>query len=115
MHLHETMSKLLQFFIDQGQVGDQTILSPASVLRMERAESTNAEAVRQHAGYGLNNYSSSYKNWVYRGHDGAVVGGRTEFAYWAQAKRGHVIMTNSDDHETFKAFSVFIRDYETRT
>jgi len=81
---------------------------------MERAESTNAAKVGQQAGYGLNNYSSPHKNWVYREHNGGVNGGLTELSYLPAAKLGHVIMVNSGDYATFSSISKLVRDYETQ-
>lgn len=108
------MSRFLQFYIDRGSVGNQQLVSEKSLERMERVESTSGAKVGQQAGYGLSNYSSPHKSWVYRAHDGGVNGGITEFAYLAEAKIGHTIMTNSADGGAFQALSKLIRNYETR-
>jgi len=81
---------------------------------METAVSNNASKIGHEVGYGLHNYSSRHKNWLYREHNGGVNGGITELAYLPEANVGHVIMINSDDFSTFTEISKLIRDFETR-
>lgn len=108
------MSKLLQFYVNRGSVTGEQLISHASLVRMETAETTNAAKVGQESGYGLNNYSSPHESWVYREHNGGVNGGLTELAYLPSANLGHVIMINSGDGSAFRAISKLIRNYETR-
>lgn len=108
------MAKFVEFYINRGLINGQQLISPASLARMESVESTSAAQAGQNAGYGLNNYSSSHKNWVYRAHNGGVNGGITEFAYLPTAGVGHTIMINSGDVFAFTEISTLIRNYETR-
>jgi CubicO group peptidase (beta-lactamase class C family) len=108
------MSKFLQFYIDRGNVGEEQLISQESLERMEVAKSTNAAKIGQQYGYGLSNYSSSHKSWIYREHNGGVNGGLTEMAYLPSENLGHVIMTNSGNAAAFGEISDLIRDYETR-
>ncbi|WNC67191.1 serine hydrolase domain-containing protein [Thalassotalea nanhaiensis] len=108
------MSKFLQFFINRGLVESEQLVSISSLKRMERAESTNAAKIGLQVGYGLNNYSSVHKSWVYQGHNGGVNGGLAELAYIPGVNVGHVIMVNSGDYGTFKKISKLVSDYETR-
>ncbi|MGB0495257.1 MAG: serine hydrolase domain-containing protein [Kangiellaceae bacterium] len=108
------MAKFLEFYLNRGEVEGNQIISSASLERMERAETTNASKAGQQTGYGLNNYSSPHKSWVYREHNGGVNGGLTELAYLPSAKVGHAIMINSGNGEAFGKISDLIRDYETR-
>jgi CubicO group peptidase (beta-lactamase class C family) len=108
------MSKFLQFYINRGAVNNNQLVSQQSLERMEIAKSTNAAKVGQQYGYGLSNYSSPHKSWVYREHNGGVNGGLTELAYLPSENLGHVIMTNSGNSAAFGEISDLIRDYETR-
>ncbi len=108
------MARFLGLFVNRGVADGRRLVSAESMERMETVGSTSAARAGQQAGYGLSNYSSTHKSWVYRAHDGGVNGGVTEFAYLPDAKVGHAIMTNSDDFETFGKISDLIRDYETR-
>jgi len=110
----QDMAKFLGFYLNRGAVGGRQLVSPASLKRMETTLSTSAALVGQQAGYGLHNYSSPYKQWVYREHNGGVNGGLTELAYLPEAKLGHAIMINSDDGVAFREVSKLIRGYETR-
>jgi CubicO group peptidase (beta-lactamase class C family) len=108
------MAKLAEFFIHRGRGNGNRILSENSLDRMERVESTSGAKAGQETGYGLNNYSSPHKQWVYRGHDGGFDGAMSEFAYLPEAKLGHAIMINSKNVLAFKKLSMLLRDYETR-
>lgn len=108
------MQKMVSFFVNRGAVDGEQLISPASLARMERVASTPAAAAGQEAGYGLNNYSSAHKGWVYRSHNGGVNGGLTELAYLPGAKLGYVFMINSSNGAAFKEISDLIRDFQTR-
>lgn len=108
------MAKMVAFFLNRGAVNGRSVISPESLERMERTESTSAAKAGQQAGYGLNNYSSAHESWVYRAHHGGVNGGITEFAYLPKAKVGHAVMMNSDDGRSFREITRLVSDYETR-
>ncbi|MBT8075534.1 MAG: beta-lactamase family protein [Gammaproteobacteria bacterium] len=108
------MAKFVSFYVNRGRVNGRQLISPASLRRMETPVSTSAARAGQQSGYGLNNYSSSHKQWVYREHGGGVNGGLTELAYLPEAGLGHAIMINSDNGSAFLEISRLIRDYETR-
>ena len=108
------MAKFVSFYLNRGAVNGQQLISPESLQRMETTVSTNAARAGQQTGYGLHNYSSIHKQWVYREHNGGVNGGLTELAYLPGAGLGHVIMINSDNGEAYKEISRMVRDFETR-
>ncbi len=108
------MAKFASFFVNRANVNGVQIISEASLQRMEFAATTPASEAGQEAGYGLNNYSSRHKSWVYREHNGGVNGGLTEFSYLPEAKAGHAIMINSGAGAAYREISDLVRDYETR-
>ena len=108
------MAKFASFFVNRGNVNGVQLISEASLQRMELPATTSAAAVGQESGYGLHNYSSRHKNWVYREHSGGVNGGLTEFSYLPEAKVGHAIMINSGAGAAYMEISDLVRDYETR-
>jgi CubicO group peptidase (beta-lactamase class C family) len=108
------MAKLASFFVNRGSVNGEQLISEASLQRMEIAATTAAGKAGQEAGYGLSNYSSRHKNWVYREHNGGVNGGLTEFSYLPEAHVGHAIMINSGAGAAYLEISDLVRDYETR-
>lgn len=107
------MAQMVGFFVNRGEVDGRQLISKSSLDRMERVESTSGAKVGLQAGYGLSNYSSAHKSWVYREHNGGVNGGLTELAYLPEARFGHVMMMNSDDYSSFTEISDLVRDYET--
>jgi CubicO group peptidase (beta-lactamase class C family) len=108
------MLKMISFFVNRGAVEGEQIISTASLERMERVGSTPAAAAGQETGYGLSNYTSVHKNWVYRAHNGGMNGGLTELAYLPEHKLGYVFMINSGDGAAFGEISDLIRDFQTR-
>jgi len=108
------MAKFASFFVNRGNVEGVQLISEASLQRMENPATTSAAAAGQESGYGLHNYSSRHKNWVYREHNGGVNGGLTEFSYLPEAKVGHAIMINSGAGAAYMEISDLVRDYETR-
>ena len=107
------MAQFIQFYLHRGMVNGNRILSEESLERMESVESTSAAKAGQQTGYGLNNYTSFHKQWVYREHSGGFDGAMAEFAYLPEAKVGHAIMINSKHPLAFRKLSELIRDYET--
>lgn len=108
------MARFASFFVNRGNVDGVRFVSQESLARMERAASTPAAAAGQEVGYGLNNYSSRHKQWIYREHNGGVSGGLTEFSYLPEARVGHAIMINSGNGVAYGEISDLVRDYETR-
>ena len=108
------MAKFVQFYLNRGAVDGQQLISRSSLERMETVTSTSGAKAGQSTGYGLNNYSSAYENWVYREHNGGVNGGLTELSYLPEAVAGHAIMINSDNGEAIREISRLVRAYETR-
>lgn len=110
----QDMARFIGFYLDRGAAGGAQLISRESLQRMETTRSTSAAKAGQEAGYGLNNYSSAYEDWVYRAHNGGVNGGLTELAYLPEANLGHAIMINSDNGAAFREISNLVRGYETR-
>ena len=108
------MARFLRLFLGRGSVDGVQYVSPASIDRMERAETNNASARGLQAGYGLHNYTTSYENWVYHAHNGGVAGGLTELAYLPEAGVGYAFMINSDAAAAFGEISDLIRSFQTR-
>jgi CubicO group peptidase (beta-lactamase class C family) len=108
------LSRLLQFFVNRGRIGDRQLLSEESLWRMERVETTSAAGAGQELGYGLGNYSSSHKSWVYRAHNGGVLGGITDFAYLPKVGLGYAVTMNSDNFSGLGRIVELIRNFQTR-
>ena len=108
------MARFLQLFLGRGTVDGVQYVSPESIDRMERAETTNAAKRGLEAGYGLHNYTSSHENWVYHSHNGGMAGGLTEFAYLPEAGVGYAFMINSGSGAAYGEISDLVRNFQTR-
>ncbi|WMS86383.1 serine hydrolase [Pleionea litopenaei] len=107
------MAKLLSMLIHQGEFNGERILSKESLRRMERPTSSLAVKSGMTTGYGLANYTSLFKNFVFHGHNGGVEGGIAELAYENTIGVGYSIILNSDKGETLKQISQEIKRYIT--
>jgi hypothetical protein len=107
------MAKMVQFFINRGLADSVQLISHASLKRMETPSTTSGAKAGLEAGYGLNNYSSRHKSFVYRSHNGGVLGGLTDFSYLPQYNVGYAIMINSGSVEALNRIIKLVRDFQT--
>lgn len=110
----QDMARFLMFYLKRGEMEGKQLLSPASLARMERVESTSAARAGQQSGYGLGNFSFAIKQRLYHGHNGGLPGGFAFFLYSLETKSGHAIMINSDDGQTLGKITRLIREFETK-
>lgn len=89
------ISLLLQFFARRGESARGQILPASAFDRMQRATTTVSAYEGVPGGYGLTIYSMPTDGFVYFGHDGAVFGGFSEFAYLPASGDGYAFMINS--------------------
>ncbi|MEM9495922.1 MAG: serine hydrolase domain-containing protein [Pseudomonadota bacterium] len=90
---------LIQFYIRRGEVDGASLMSPDSIDRIERPESSLAAKNGLTLGYGLGNYATLDRenNAIYHGHDGGLNGFLTTYAYRKDAGVGYVILSNSQN------------------
>lgn len=112
--LSATASDLAEFgrlLANRGQLGEESLLSPASIDRMERPGSTLAAAQGVDFGYGLHNYTSVHDGVTYRGHDGAIDGFIAQLAYRTETGDVFVLMVNSLDVDAIRAIRGELTDF----
>jgi len=68
--------------------------------RVEHSYTTNVGYFE--SGYGIFNHARFYDGWLYRGHDGAFRGWRSELAYLPAHQSGFVVLQNSDNDAAFR-------------
>jgi len=107
------MARMLKFFINRGRVDSLRLISEASLRRMETPTSSTGAKGGLEYGYGLSNYSTPHKSFVYRSHNGGVMGGLTDFSYLPSHQVGYVIMINSGDGSALYRIKDLIRNYQT--
>lgn len=108
------MAKMVQFFIHRGMIDSVQLISDASLKRMETPSTTTGAKAGLESGYGLNNYSTFHKSFVYRTHGGAVDGGLTDFSYLPEYDVGYALMLNSGSIDALFKISKLIRDFQTK-
>ncbi len=92
------MSKFIRMLMNRGSLDSIHILSPASVERMERCETTLSGKTGEHQGYGLHNYTTNYKGMIYHGHNGGMMGFLAQASYHPESDYGFVILVNATNN-----------------
>ncbi|GAB3898065.1 hypothetical protein GCM10028803_16990 [Larkinella knui] len=107
------MARMLRFFVNRGRVGDRPLVQEASLKRMETPSTTTGARAGLDYGYGLANYSTPYKQFVYRSHSGGVNGGLTDFSYLPAHQVGYAIMINAGNGNALGQIGDLIRRFQT--
>lgn len=110
------MARFVQFMLMRGATATGPILSDASITRMETPKTLPGNDQGVLAGYALANYTSGHKglDTAFRGHNGGVMGGLTEFMYVPRLGEGYVIMINSGNGAALGRLSELCKDYLLR-
>lgn len=95
------LAQIVRFFIGRGTVDGSTVLSPQSVARIERSETTLASAAGFTAGYGLGNAPFPDSGLSFRGHNGSIDSFTSVFGYRAADGMGFVLLANGGDGVDF--------------
>ncbi len=116
----QDMARLLQLFLNRGSVGDTTLLSPASLERMETPGTTLAARAGIRAGYGLGNFTSARDGFLFHGHDGGMNAYLASYAYQPDAGVGYALMINRASGRALRDLRkilqrYLIRDLETQS
>ena len=89
------LAQLVRFFLGRGTVDGNQILTPESVARIERGESTIASpAGFATHNYGLGNAQFPDKGATFRGHNGGIDSFTSVYGYSTAANAGYVILAN---------------------
>jgi CubicO group peptidase (beta-lactamase class C family) len=86
------MAKLMQMFLQRGG----GLFSPATIKRMEHAQTTVAAKAGLPNGPGMGLQESGHKGYRFLGHHGDIQGSHTQVRYQPDLGIGFVVMVNSD-------------------
>ena len=89
------MANYLRFCLQRGSLDGTQVLQSASIERMETATTMPSGKLGSMFNYGLCNYPILEGPFVFRGHNGAVMGGIVQIEYLPDRSRGYVVMINS--------------------
>lgn len=85
----------VQMLMNRGTYHGNQLLQPASVDRIELPTTALSARAGSKQGYGLHNYTTAYKGYVFHGHDGGVNGGLAHYLYNTDLNLGLVVLVNS--------------------
>lgn len=105
------MANYVRFYLQRGRFDGTQVLKAASVDRMERGETLPSAKLGRMAEYGLFNYEDPYKQFVFHGHNGAVMGCVTRMGYLPKQGCGYVVMINSGSFIAGWKIASLVRDY----
>ena len=105
------MSNFLQMLIHRGKFNNKNYLSNTSIERMETPATTLAAKAGLLFGYGLANYTTEHKGFIFHGHGGTASGYLARFDYLLENKSGYVVMTNSNNRSAINAIFTALRNY----
>jgi len=108
------MAKFLQFYINRGKVDSLELISEESLKRMETCMTTDGAKAGLEQGYGLSNYASPYKSFVYQGHNGSVEGAVHGFGYIPEYNVGYSIAVNGGGYLGSMRISKLVMSFQTR-
>lgn len=110
------LAQLVRFFLGRGSVDGAQILTPESVARIERGESTLASATGfARYNYGLGNTAFPSPGPLFRGHNGGIDSFTSVYAYSLEANSGYVILANGGRGVDFgRPAALLIQRYLTR-
>jgi hypothetical protein len=108
------MANYVRFYLQRGSLDGTQLLRASSIERMEITESLPSAKLGNVAGYGLYNYATCESAFVFRGHNGGVMGGLTEMAYLSDYGRGYAVMINSGSGGALYRIAKLVRQYVIR-
>jgi CubicO group peptidase (beta-lactamase class C family) len=105
------LANYLHFYLQRGSLDGTQVLTTASIERMERGETLPSAKLGPSDDYGLYNYPIPYGPFTLHGHNGATLGGITEFAYLPDQGYGYAVMINSGYYAAADRIANLIREY----
>ena len=108
------MAHLVQMFLNRGSYKGVALLKPKSIERMETPVTTLAGRQGIRAGYGLGNSTSSYKGFLFHGHDGGIEGFLSSYGYLPDHGVGYFFAINAGNSAAASELGELLRSYVTR-
>ena len=108
------MAGFLQMLLNYGKVGDRRIMSASSIRRMEYPATTLAASSGLRYGYGLGNYASAHKGFLFHGHGGDGDGYLAHYAYNRESGLGYFVVINAFNGKALSDMRDLIQDYIVR-
>lgn len=109
------MARYLRLLLGRGTSGGATLVTRASIERMERPATTWGARAGLTTGYGLANYATLRDDgFVWRGHNGGVEGGLATLQYLPAQGVGVVVLQNSGNGTGAQRIETLVKAFATR-
>ena len=89
------LAALVRMLLNEGAFEGTTVLSAASVARLEAPATSAAARSGLRFGYGLGNYAHTRNGFVFRGHGGDADGYLSHYAYCRELGVGYLVTINA--------------------
>lgn len=114
------MANFVRMLINRGELDGRRLVSPSSIERMERSNTTLSSEMLSDFGYGLGNASWREAGLVFRGHNGGMPGYRSEYGYLPNEGLGYCVFVSHSNAPLFRrvrdlARGYLVRDVEPRS
>ena len=107
------MANYLRFYLQRGSLDGTQVLQTASIERMETTETMPSAGLGSMYNYGLCNYPVAEGPFVFRGHNGAVMGAFVQMAYLPDQGRGYAVMINSGSFDAMYRIGELLHRFMT--
>ena len=108
------MGNFVRMLLNRGQLDGRRLVSPQSIERMERSETTLAAALPLDQGYGLGNFSWSVNGFIFRGHDGGMPGYHSQYGYLVDQGLGYCVMVSVSNASLVNRIRGLVSEYLVR-
>ena len=106
------MANFVRMLLNRGRFAGRQLVSPSSIERMERSETTLSAHLQP--GYGLGNFPSSEHGFIFRGHNGGMPGYHARYAYSSDQGLGYCLMVAVSNNRLSSRVDDLVSEYLVR-
>ena len=106
------MANFVRMLLNRGSFDGRQLVSPDSIARMERSETTLSGHLQP--GYGLGNFPSSEHGFIFRGHNGSMPGHHARYAYLTDQGLGYCVMVAESNNRLVSRVDDLVSEYLVR-
>ena len=106
------MANFVRMLLNRGRFDGRQLVSPDSIARMERSETTLSGHLQP--GYGLGNFPSSEHGFIFRGHNGGMPGYHARYAYLPDQGLGYCVMVSASNNRLVSRVDDLVSEYLVR-
>ena len=108
------MAKFVRMLLNRGSFDGHQLVSPDSIARMERSETTLSAHLQPDYGYGLGNSPRSEHGFMFRGHNGGMPGYHARYAYLPDKGLGYCLMVAASNNRLIRRADDLVSTYLVR-